>query len=142
MPQGNVGTSSSVFFDQIRSCRLSPEVIRKLHLTFPRSLRNHRYGAVPLEYSSLDEFAWRQADSLRKEEFFDEPASFDWDIDMQHYEDNGSGGGSSLFSCRPQQGGVDLDSCQLMEMQGIEAGASSVAPSRPSRNKPSHGKVR
>nr|VZI14748.1 unnamed protein product [Spirometra erinaceieuropaei] len=229
MPQGNVGTSSTVFFDQIRSCRLSPDVIRKLHLTFPRSLRNRRYGAVPLEYSSLsdhdsgsvpspdssptpqlarisesqpkqlrisfsdpvpsddlpeewdrfealhddpynvdrtanknlkyenkielkwekggpgvvfytDEFAWRQADSLRKEEFFDEPASFDWDIDMQHYEDGG-GGDSSLFSCRPQPGGVDLDSYQLMEMQGVEADASSAESNRhPHSSRPSHGK--
>ncbi|VDL99295.1 unnamed protein product [Schistocephalus solidus] len=227
MPQGNVGTRSSVFFDQIRSCRLSPEIIKKLRLKFPWSLRNRRYGAVPLEYSSLsdhesssvpsphsppmpqlardnksptqqlgisfsdpvpsddlpeewdrfealhddpynvdrnanknlkyenkielkwekggsglvfytDEFAWRQADSLRKEEFFDEPASFDWDIDMQHYEDGG--GGSSLFSCRAQPGGVDLDSCQLMEMQGVDVGSNSVKSGRPSHSKPSHGK--
>ncbi|CAL8107802.1 unnamed protein product [Calicophoron daubneyi] len=33
-----------------------------------------------------DERTWRKMDPLRKEEFFDEPASFDWDIDMEMYE--------------------------------------------------------
>ncbi|VDP95057.1 unnamed protein product [Echinostoma caproni] len=33
-----------------------------------------------------DERTWRKMDPLRKEELFDEPASFDWDVDMEPYE--------------------------------------------------------
>ncbi|KAF8567668.1 G patch domain-containing protein 3 [Paragonimus westermani] len=33
-----------------------------------------------------DERTWRKLDPLRKEELFDEPASFDWDVDMEPYE--------------------------------------------------------
>ncbi|KAF7255431.1 hypothetical protein EG68_08102 [Paragonimus skrjabini miyazakii] len=33
-----------------------------------------------------DERMWRKLDPLRKEELFDEPASFDWDVDMEPYE--------------------------------------------------------
>ena len=48
MPQGNVGTSLSVFQNLIRTCRLPPSVIKKLRLVFPS--RSKRYGAVPLDY--------------------------------------------------------------------------------------------
>ncbi|CAH8830529.1 unnamed protein product [Trichobilharzia szidati] len=33
-----------------------------------------------------DQRTWEKLDPLRKEEIFDEPSSFDWDIDMQPYE--------------------------------------------------------
>lgn len=33
-----------------------------------------------------DERTWRKLDPLKKEELFDEPGSFDWDIDMEPYE--------------------------------------------------------
>ncbi|TPP61926.1 G patch domain-containing protein 3 [Fasciola gigantica] len=33
-----------------------------------------------------DERTWRKLDPLRKEEPFDEPASLDWDVDMEPYE--------------------------------------------------------
>ncbi|VEL32023.1 unnamed protein product, partial [Protopolystoma xenopodis] len=53
-----------------------------------------------------DERTWRKLDPLRKEEFFDEPSSFDWDIDMEAYEDIGAA----------YRKGCDMDTLQLIEM--------------------------
>uniref|UniRef100_A0A914W9D6 G-patch domain-containing protein n=1 Tax=Plectus sambesii TaxID=2011161 RepID=A0A914W9D6_9BILA len=50
MPQGNVGTPSRYFFEQIRNCALPTSVIAKLGLKPLRSQR--QFGAVPMEYAS------------------------------------------------------------------------------------------
>lgn len=67
----------------------------------------------------MDEFAWRQHESIRRDEFFDEPASFDWDIDTEHYDDHRDGGSGGLLTRYPAPG--DLDSVQLIDMQGISS---------------------
>ncbi|XP_033113500.1 G patch domain-containing protein 3-like [Anneissia japonica] len=50
MPNGNVGTPTSVFLNLIKSCRFPPKMIKKLGLTFPKSRTNKRYGNVPFDY--------------------------------------------------------------------------------------------
>ena len=55
-----------------------------------------------------DEMFWRERESVRKDEFFDEPSSFDWDINV-HYSDD-----ESLNFLGP--GGPDLDSRQLTQI--------------------------
>ncbi|GMS79835.1 hypothetical protein PENTCL1PPCAC_2010, partial [Pristionchus entomophagus] len=49
MPQGNVGTPSIFFLEQIRLCRLPASLIGKLGLKSVR--RRRKYDAVPMEYS-------------------------------------------------------------------------------------------
>eukprot|EP00080_Pristionchus_pacificus_P015158 PDM75178.1 Actin binding protein [Pristionchus pacificus] len=48
MPQGNVGTPSIFFLEQIRLCRLPASLIGKLGLKSVR--RRRKYDAVPMEY--------------------------------------------------------------------------------------------
>lgn len=197
MPQGNVGTPTAYFFNLIRNCQLSPDIIRRLQLAFPRGTSIRKYGNVPFDYSCLgdpdsfyydaeefvttrtslvdihnttgikfsdpvdndefpeewdrfeslhddpynvdrsanhslkyeskielkwekggpglvhytDEMFWRGRESVRKDEFFDEPASFDWDVDTRQYTEGEEG------FLGP--GGPDLDSKQLLDMQGV-----------------------
>jgi hypothetical protein len=50
MPNGNVGTPTSVFLELIQQCKLPPAVIKKLGLSFPKMRSNKRYGSVPFTY--------------------------------------------------------------------------------------------
>ena len=50
MPNGNVGTPTSVFMEAIRQCRLPPAVIKKLGLKFPNTRVKNKYGNVPFDY--------------------------------------------------------------------------------------------
>lgn len=50
MPNGNVGTPTSVFMEAIRQCRLPPAVIKKLGLKFPKTRVKNKYGNVPFDY--------------------------------------------------------------------------------------------
>ena len=50
MPNGNVGTPTSVFMDLIHQCKLPGRIIKKLNLEFPRTRSKRRYGAVGLDY--------------------------------------------------------------------------------------------
>lgn len=52
MPNGNVGTKTSQFLEEIRACRLPPQVIMKLGLKFPRNRARHIYGSVPFNYDA------------------------------------------------------------------------------------------
>ena len=54
MPMGNVGTSTAHFTKLINSCKLPTKVISKLKLKFPKSRTKRRYGAVPLDYDSVE----------------------------------------------------------------------------------------
>lgn len=56
-----------------------------------------------------DEMFWRERESVRKDEFFDEPSSFDWDINIHQYSDD-----EGLSFTGP--GGPDLDSKQLSQI--------------------------
>lgn len=62
-------------------------------------------GGSGLVYYTDEQF-WRERESVRKDEFFDEPSSFDWDVDMQHYSDD-----EGLAYGGP--GGPDLDRKQI-----------------------------
>lgn len=50
MPNGNVGTPTMVFLDFIKQCRLPPSIIKKLGLTFPKTLSTKQYGRVAFDY--------------------------------------------------------------------------------------------
>ena len=50
MPNGNVGTPTSVFMDLIHQCKLPGRIIKKLNLEFPKTRSKRRYGAVGLDY--------------------------------------------------------------------------------------------
>lgn len=50
MPNGNVGTPTSVFLEFIKQCRLPPVIIKKLGLSFPKMRSNKKYGNVPFNY--------------------------------------------------------------------------------------------
>ncbi|XP_038057948.1 G patch domain-containing protein 3-like [Patiria miniata] len=50
MPNGNVGTPTSVFSQLIKECRLPPRVINQLGIVFPKSRSNKRYGNVAYVY--------------------------------------------------------------------------------------------
>ncbi|XP_060064914.1 G patch domain-containing protein 3-like [Ylistrum balloti] len=50
MPNGNVGTPTSVFLEYIKQCRLPPVIIKNLGLSFPKTRSNKRYGNVPFNY--------------------------------------------------------------------------------------------
>lgn len=50
MPNGNVGTPTSIFMEAIRQCKLPPAVIKKLGLKFPKTRVKNRYGNVPFNY--------------------------------------------------------------------------------------------
>ncbi|RCN30216.1 hypothetical protein ANCCAN_24014 [Ancylostoma caninum] len=53
MPQGNVGTPTQYFLDQIKLCRLPASLIPKLGLKTLR--RRRKYDSVPFQYSSREE---------------------------------------------------------------------------------------
>ncbi|XP_065561217.1 G patch domain-containing protein 3-like isoform X2 [Artemia franciscana] len=53
MPHGNVGTSTKVFLDIIRSCQLPPRTIRRLGLEFPKNRSRKRYSNVPFDYGTV-----------------------------------------------------------------------------------------
>ncbi|CAH8479686.1 unnamed protein product [Heterobilharzia americana] len=60
-----------------------------------------------------DQRTWEKLDPLRKEEIFDEPSSFDWDIDMQPYEAPtaiGSGPTPNGFT------GAERDTAELIDI--------------------------
>ncbi|KAM7536059.1 hypothetical protein Aperf_G00000094090 [Anoplocephala perfoliata] len=206
MPQGNVGTQTSHFFFLIKSCQLSPALIKSLQLDFPSLRNNRKYGTVPYKYDGdnammtesnsdaasetedrnseitigsglilsnpvpedevaeewdrfeslhddpynvdrsanhslkyeskielkwekggsglvfyTDEQFWRDRESVRKDEFFNEPASFDWDVNMQHYSDD-----EGLAFTGP--GGPDLDRKQIAQMLGDSDSDSTSKP--------------
>ncbi|CAL4073931.1 unnamed protein product, partial [Meganyctiphanes norvegica] len=52
MPEGNVGTPTSFFRDQIKSCKLPASIISKLGLEFRRSKGKKRFGQVPFDYGT------------------------------------------------------------------------------------------
>lgn len=54
MPNGNVGTSLSIFRELIRTCKLPPHVIKKLDLNFSMGKSKKKYSNVPLDYTSLE----------------------------------------------------------------------------------------
>ena len=54
MPNGNVGTSLSIFRELIRTCKLPPYVIKKLDLNFSMGKSKKKYSNVPLDYTSLE----------------------------------------------------------------------------------------
>lgn len=65
-----------------------------------------------------DQRTWTKLDSLRKEEFFDEPASFDWDIDMESYENpstytNGPAVNGKWSSARDTSDLIDIQRSRL-----------------------------
>ena len=51
LPNGNVGTPSEVFLQLIRGCRLPPQLITKLSLEFPKSMRKRIYSNVEYKYT-------------------------------------------------------------------------------------------
>lgn len=51
MPNGNVGTPTSIFLEHIRTCRLPANLIGKLGLVFARN-PNRRYGSVFYDYGT------------------------------------------------------------------------------------------
>ncbi|XP_062583065.1 G patch domain-containing protein 3-like [Saccostrea cucullata] len=55
MPNGNVGTPTSIFMEAIRQCKLPPIVIKKLGLKFPKTRVNNRYGNVSFDYGGEKE---------------------------------------------------------------------------------------
>ncbi|KAH8851310.1 nuclear receptor [Schistosoma japonicum] len=60
-----------------------------------------------------DQRTWEKLDPLRKEEIFDEPSSFDWDIDMGPYEmPTGIGTGP----CPNGFQGADRDTAELIDI--------------------------
>nr|CDS31635.1 nuclear receptor subfamily 0 group B member [Hymenolepis microstoma] len=65
-------------------------------------------GGSGLVYYTDEQF-WRERESVRKDEFFNEPASFDWDVNMQHYSDD-----EGLAYVGP--GGPDLDRKQINDI--------------------------
>lgn len=52
MPNGNVGTKTSHFLQEIKACRLPPSLISKLGLQFPRNRARRIYGNVPFDYKN------------------------------------------------------------------------------------------
>jgi hypothetical protein len=50
MPNGNVGTPSSVFLELIQQCRLPSKIISSLKLTFPKSTTVGVYSNVTFDY--------------------------------------------------------------------------------------------
>ncbi|PAV63488.1 hypothetical protein WR25_01441 isoform B [Diploscapter pachys] len=64
MPQGNVGTPSEYFHEQIRLCKLPPSVIAKLGIQSGRRIR--KFEAVPFQYSGNQD---------EEEDYEDEPES-------------------------------------------------------------------
>ena len=63
MPQGNVGTPTRFFMEQIQNCKLPPSIIKKLGLVFPKQRSNRIYGNVSFDYGGKVE------DGPEKEEF-------------------------------------------------------------------------
>ncbi|OWF42234.1 G patch domain-containing protein 3 [Mizuhopecten yessoensis] len=55
MPNGNVGTTTSIFLEYIKQCRLPPVIIKNLGLSFPKTRSNKRYGNVPFNYNGTAE---------------------------------------------------------------------------------------
>jgi hypothetical protein len=55
MPQGNVGTPTAHFLKLIQACRFPPRLIGHLGLVFNKSHGKRKYGAVPLDYSRLEQ---------------------------------------------------------------------------------------
>ncbi|XP_069136117.1 G patch domain-containing protein 3-like [Argopecten irradians] len=55
MPNGNVGTPTSIFLEYIKQCRLPPVVIKKLGLSFPKTRSSKKYGNVPFNYAGTVE---------------------------------------------------------------------------------------
>uniref|UniRef100_A0A8C5LNN1 G-patch domain containing 3 n=1 Tax=Leptobrachium leishanense TaxID=445787 RepID=A0A8C5LNN1_9ANUR len=52
MPQGNIGTPTQYFLQQIRSCQLPPRLIRRLGLQFPS--KGRLYSRVPFMYNGTN----------------------------------------------------------------------------------------
>ncbi|GIY99125.1 g patch domain-containing protein 3 [Caerostris extrusa] len=50
MPNGNIGTKTNHFLNEIRACRLPPSLISKLGLQFPRNRSRRIYGSVGFDY--------------------------------------------------------------------------------------------
>ncbi|GAA29783.2 G patch domain-containing protein 3 [Clonorchis sinensis] len=73
-----------------------------------------------------DERTWRKMDPLRKEEFFDEPGSFDWDIDMHPYEDETE---LSVGPTPTGHWGSARDTTDLIHMQRTEESIDLPHPS-------------
>ncbi|CAF1324665.1 unnamed protein product [Adineta ricciae] len=54
-PQGNVGTPTSYFLEEINACRLPQTIIKKLALIFPKCRSKRKYGCVGFDYGSMIE---------------------------------------------------------------------------------------
>ncbi|UJR26555.1 hypothetical protein I4U23_007876 [Adineta vaga] len=54
-PQGNVGTPTSYFLNEINACRLPSTIIKKLGLVFPKCRSKRKYGCVGFDYGTIVE---------------------------------------------------------------------------------------
>ncbi|CAF2970316.1 unnamed protein product [Rotaria sp. Silwood2] len=52
-PQGNVGTPTSYFLNEINACRLPSTIIKKLGLVFPKCRSKRKYGCVGFDYGTI-----------------------------------------------------------------------------------------
>ncbi|CAH8564802.1 unnamed protein product [Dicrocoelium dendriticum] len=73
-----------------------------------------------------DERTWRKLDPLRKEELFDEPGSFDWDINMEPYEVPTE---LSVGPTPTGHWGVSRDTSDLIDIQISNEGTERPHPS-------------
>ncbi|CAF3363723.1 unnamed protein product [Rotaria socialis] len=70
-PQGNVGTSTLYFLNEINACRLPSTIIKKLGLVFPKCRSKRKYGSVGFDYGTIiDEF--EEEEEEEEEEGVDE----------------------------------------------------------------------
>ncbi|CAF3777327.1 unnamed protein product [Adineta steineri] len=67
-PQGNVGTPTSYFLNEINACRLPSTTIKKLGLIFPKCRSKRKYGCVGFDYGTIID----QDDTDEQEEDMDE----------------------------------------------------------------------
>ncbi|KAL5965483.1 G patch domain-containing protein 3 [Taenia solium] len=95
------GTLHNDPYDVDRSSKHSLKYENRIELKWEKG------GSGLVHYT--DEMFWRERESVRKDEFFDEPSSFDWDINLHQYSDD-----EGLSFTGP--GGPDLDSKQLSQI--------------------------
>ena len=100
MPQGNVGTPTMYFMDQIQKCKLPPSIIRKLGLVFPKQRSNRIYSSVAFDYGGTvennqgaEEFCMKSAwdkDIIAEGSGIGEPEKKDKEIEEENLkgEDN------------------------------------------------------
>ncbi|KAH9284634.1 G patch domain-containing protein 3 [Echinococcus granulosus] len=88
-------------YDVNRSSKHSLKYESKIELKWEKG------GSGLVHYT--DEMFWRECGSVRRDEFFGEPSSFDWDINLHQCSDD-----EGLSFTGP--GGLDLDSKQLNQI--------------------------